>query len=74
MDQSEMLGAHRELRRMLSANPTEKEGKVTLRHVFSFRSLQQKLGFYSFVLSFLAMVAVSFLTYPVARDQKTNPN
>ena len=37
--------------------------------VLHFRSLQQKLGFYSFVLSFVAMVTVSVLTYRVARDQ-----
>src|SRR5215831_1490402 len=37
--------------------------------VLRFRSLQQKLGVYSFVLSFVAMVAVSVLTYRVARDQ-----
>ena len=37
--------------------------------IFRFRSLQQKLGFYAFVLSFGAMLAVSVLSYQVARGQ-----
>jgi hypothetical protein len=37
--------------------------------VFRFRSLQQKLGFYAFVLSFGAMLTVSVLSYRVASDQ-----
>src|SRR6185295_3000671 len=40
-----------------------------MNRIFRFRSLQQKLGFYAFVLSFGAMIAVSVLTYRVARDQ-----
>ncbi len=37
--------------------------------MFQFRNLQQKLGFYSFLVSLLAMTTVSFLTYQVARSQ-----
>src|SRR5262249_2232540 len=40
-----------------------------MRRIFRFRSLQQKLGFYAFVVSFLAMVTISVLSYQVARDQ-----
>src|SRR5262245_40144777 len=34
-----------------------------------FRNLQQKLGFYSFLVSLLALTVVSSLTYRVARSQ-----
>src|SRR5262245_5332205 len=40
-----------------------------MRRIFHFRSLQQKLGFYAFVMSFVAMVAISVLSYRIARDQ-----
>ncbi len=40
-----------------------------MRRFLHFRSLQQKLGFYAFVISLFAMVAVSCMTYRVARDQ-----
>lgn len=36
---------------------------------FRFRTFQQKLGFYSFALSFFCMLAVSSLTYLIARNQ-----
>jgi HAMP domain-containing protein len=37
--------------------------------MFKFRNLQQKLGFYSFLVSLLALMAVSSLGYQVARSQ-----
>ena len=40
-----------------------------MRRIFRFRNLQQKLGFYSFLVSLLALAAVSFLSYRVARSQ-----
>jgi HAMP domain-containing protein len=40
-----------------------------VRRVFRFRNLQQKLGFYSFLVSLLALTAVSLLGYRVARSQ-----
>src|SRR5215831_17128913 len=37
--------------------------------IIRFRNLQQKLGFYSFLVSLLALAVVSSLTYRVARSQ-----
>src|SRR5262249_17218755 len=40
-----------------------------MRRVFRFRNLQQKLAVYSFLLSLLALTAVSLLSYRIARSQ-----
>ncbi len=39
------------------------------RHLLRFRSIQQKLGVYAFILSLLAVASVSFFSYQVARNQ-----
>src|SRR5262245_39956017 len=39
------------------------------RRLVRFRSLQQKLGFYSLLVSLVALAAVSLLSYRVARSQ-----
>ncbi len=39
------------------------------RHSLRFRSFQQKLGIYAFILSLLAVYGVSFFSYWVARNQ-----
>jgi hypothetical protein len=40
-----------------------------MRRILHFRSVQQKLGFYAFLLSFGTMLTASVLSYRVARDQ-----
>jgi HAMP domain-containing protein len=40
-----------------------------MRRIFRFRNLQQKLGFYSFLVTLIALAAVSFFGYGVARSQ-----
>jgi len=40
-----------------------------VRRIFRFRNLQQKLGIYSFLVSLLALTAVSLLGYRIARSQ-----
>ena len=40
-----------------------------VRRIFRFRNLQQKLGIYSFLVSLLALTAVSVLSYRIARAQ-----
>jgi HAMP domain-containing protein len=40
-----------------------------VRRIIRFRNLQQKLGFYSFLVTLLALTAVSLLSYRIARSQ-----
>jgi hypothetical protein len=43
--------------------------KLRVGRIIRFRNLQQKLGFYSFLVSLLALTVVSALSYRVARSQ-----